>query len=450
MYRFWLGYHRCPLSRLPATLALALLAACGAAIWIQDHTGALPLGLFNAGRETYARLSDAAALAVLLGIALCAAQLGRGRALRGAGWLAGALAAAVLLELAVGALDCGLVSRSPGSRLGGPYWEHPGVDGRPVFLKKGTAPLGFRSPEPYTPRPDRPRLLFLGDSYVEGSGSDFPCNYPQVVEAELSRLLGRSVQVMSAGVAGYGPVDAANLLDLLVADGWEFDAVVYHLFPENDFSDNLPHTERRVVAGINFRFPQSRFLRAFHPLNTRTFRYAVFVGTAASLSVPERNMAVRIEGACRQELEPLREVSAGLRTLVERRFEANHGMERRLAEDEVRSALERMRARANERGVPFVVVVFPERIRVDPDLQRLLPLPPWARDLDHLTTWVGRELPGVPRLDLTPALEGESGWYRTRDTHLSDAGNVRAGRAAAERLAALCVLGGDDWPITAE
>jgi hypothetical protein len=125
-------------------------------------------------------------------------------------------------------------------------------------------------------------------------------------------------------------------------------------------------------------------------------------------------------------------------------------MERRLAEDEVRSALERMRARANERGVPFVVVVFPERIRVDPDLQRLLPLPPWARDLDHLTTWVGRELPGVPRLDLTPALEGESGWYRTRDTHLSDAGNVRAGRAAAERLAALCVLGGDDCPITAE
>ncbi len=450
MYRFWLGYHRRPVPRLTATLAFALFAACGIALWIQDHTGALPLGLFNAGRETYARLSDAAAAAVLLGIALCAAQLVRGRALRGAGWLPGALAAAVLLELAVGALDCGLVSRSPEARLGGPYWERPGVAGRWVFLKKGTAAMGFRSPEPYTPRADRPRLLFLGDSYVEGSGSDFPCNYPQVVEAELSRRLGRPVQVMSAGVAGYGPVDAANLLDLLVAEGWEFDAVVYHLFPENDFSDNLPRTERRVVAGINFRFPQSRFLRAFHPLNTRTFRYAVFVGTAASLSVPEHNMAVRIEGSCREEPEPLREVSPDLRALVERRFEANHGMERRIAKGEVRAALERMRARANERGVPFVVVVFPERIRVDPDLQRRLPLPSWARDLDHLTTWVGRELPGVPVVDLTGALEGESGWYRTKDTHLSDAGNVRAGRAAAERLAEWCVVGGGDCPTAAE
>ena len=51
---------------------------------------------------------------------------------------------------------------------------------------------------------------------------------------------------------------------------------------EASFTDNLPGTERRVVSGINFRFPISRFLRVFHPLNSRTFRYLLFVARSSS------------------------------------------------------------------------------------------------------------------------------------------------------------------------
>lgn len=426
------------MSRLPSLLALALLAAGGAAIVAQERL--LPLGLFNRGRALHDALSHALLAAAAGGAALLLAEAALGRRWRLASGLRGLLAAAVICELGVTAVDLVLVSRSPESRLGGPYWELRSAAGPWVFLKKGEAPLGFRAPRDYAPRPDRPRVLFLGDSYTEGSGRHFDCNYPQVVQRELSARLGRPVQVMNAGVGGYGPVDAADLLGLLVERGYAFDVLVFNLFLENDFTDNLPATERRVVAGINFRFPRAPFLRWMHPLNTRTFRYALFVGTAARLTVPEHDLVRRVEGACRPRGERLRRLGPGLRGLVQRRLEDNYDPEGgRLATGSVRGALERMAAVARERGVPFAVVVFPDRVLVDPDLKRLLPLEPDRWALERLVRWVGREVPARADLvvDTAPALAGDSRLYRPEDTHLSDAGNLRAGSRVAEQLAPL-------------
>jgi hypothetical protein len=302
------------------------------------------------------------------------------------------------------------------------------------------SPHGFRTASPYAKRTDRLRILFLGDSYTEGSGSAPECNYPEVAAARLSEEIGAPVEAMNAGVGGYGPVDALGLLDHLAAEGYRFDAVVYGLFLENDFTDNLPGTERRVVAGINFRFPESRFLRLFHPLNSRTFRYALFVARVGRLDLGTREQADRREGSCRTRGEKLTEVGDALRSLVERRLDGNYSPQQSLAATAVTSrALAGLEERARRLGIPFVLVVFPDRILADDDLRVLLgrDLAAEGYDLERLRVWIGENVQGPPVLDTTEVLRGDSRHYRSVDTHLSDLGNVLAGEWVGERLAAL-------------
>jgi hypothetical protein len=419
----------------------ALLAAGVLAIVVQDHSGALPLGLFNDRRAHFA-LASGLSLAGLLGaLAVFVWEWRRGPNLLGS-LLRTGLVSFLLLEGGLRLLEGVGLTAGPDASVGGPYYEKRSGSGPWVFLKKGS---GFRTPRPYSKQPEDTRGLFLGDSYTEGSGGSWACNYPQVVERALARRLERPIEVMNAGVAGYGPRDAANLLDYLVARGYAFDAVVYNLFLENDFSDNLPGTERRVVAGINFRFPASIFLRLFHPLNTHTFRYLLFAVTTRGATQAQGEMTARGEGICHLWPDDLESVSPELRALVERRLEHNYAAQGgRLATGEVRHAIERMRAVARERDVPFAVVVFPDRILADDKLRALLPLDEGNYELDRLQRWIAGELTRDSTLDLTTLLRANSGMYQAHDTHLSDMGNVIAGEYVAQHLPGLLSLSGRD------
>jgi len=424
--------------------AIAVLAA----IWIQDHTEALPLGLFNEGRQEYEWLSAASLLFFSAVAALFAAEMLRRKPIRLAGALRGLIASFLILELLLFAVDATLVSRGPSSRLGGPYREFPSASGAWVWVKKAHAgsPYGFRTASPYPKRTERLRILFLGDSYTEGSGAAPGCNYPEVAAQRLSERIGAPVEAVNAGVGGYGPVDARNLLEHLVAEGYRFDAVVYSIFLENDFTDNLPGTERRVVAGMNFRFPVSRFLRAFHPLNSRTFRYLLFVARTSSLDRGIREQVARREGSCQIEGEKLTEVGDALRALVERRLDANYASTgSRAATGVMSQALAGLEERARRLGIPLVLVVFPDRILADHDLQRLLgrDLAAEGYDLERLRRWIQANVHGPPVLDTTEVLRGTSENYRSGDTHLSDLGNVVAGEWVGERLAALLFASGE-------
>ncbi len=418
--------------------AVAVLVA----IWIQDQTGALPLGLFNEGRAEYEWLS-AASLAVFAAIAaLFVAEMLRRKPIPPAGAIRGLIASFLLLELLLFAADATLVSRGASSHLGGPYRELQSDSGQWVWVKKAHAgsPYGFRTASPYAKRADRLRILFLGDSYTEGSGSSPGCNYPEVAAGRLSERIGAPVEAMNAGVGGYGPVDARNLLEHLAAEGYGFDAVVYGLFLENDFTDNLPGTERRVVSGINFRFPESRLLRLLHPLNSRAFRYALFLSRTSRLDRGAREQTLRREGPCRTEGEKLTEIGDALRSLVERRLDANDSAGASPAATGVMSqALRGLSEAARRLEAPFVLVVFPDRILVDEDLRRLLgrDLVAEGHDLERLRRWIEDNVEGSPVLDTTELLRGGSEHYRIVDTHLSDLGNRVAGEWVGERLATL-------------
>lgn len=240
--------------------SLSLLMAIGIAIFVQDFTDVLPLGIYNQQRQQYQYLSYSCLAVTVLAFVILLVETRRGTWWGVAGIVRMGLFCFILVELFVFGVDHMLVSQNPQSGLGGPYYEKRTADGTWVILKKphDGSPFGFRTKHPDERAPSRPRVLFLGDSYTEGSGRSITCNYPNVVEDVLREGLG-GVEVMNAGVAGYGPLDALNLLKLLREDGFRFEALVYNVFAENDFTDNLPGTERRVVGGIIFRFPNNAF-----------------------------------------------------------------------------------------------------------------------------------------------------------------------------------------------
>ena len=403
----------------------------------QELSDALPLGLWNEG-EAEARALSALCAALALGaLGVLGFELATRRRVRGSGVLLGLVAAGLLLEALLGVLDVTLVSRGA-AVLGGPYREVPGPAG-PVTLKKPHAgsPHGFRTTNPYPKQGPNPRLLFLGDSYTEGSGRAAACNYPEVAGAVLAETLGRPVDVLNAGVAGYGPRDALRLLELLTAEGYAYDAIVYGLFLENDFTDNLPGTERRVVAGINFRFPESGFLRAFHPLNTRTFRYALFFERTSGFLRGNGQEVRRDEGACDLAPTPLERIPDALRELVLRRLEANYAPGAVTADAEVAEAVDGMRRIAGGRGVPFVLVVFPDRVLVDPDLRAALGLESGLRgyEANRLRDLARERFGQTLVVDTMLALRAGSENFRPDDTHLSDLGNLRVGRRVGRLLA---------------
>lgn len=433
-------------ARALAAPFLALALAVAAAIAIQDFSDALPLGLFNEGRALYAWLARLALAGALFLVAVFGVELARGRLSALGGAARGAIVALLIVEGIVSAFDVLVVSRADGRGLavGGPYREATSAAGTRVFLKRPHAgsPLGLRTAEPYAKQASGRRVLFLGDSYTEGSGRSAACNYPEVATATLNTRLAErgepGFELMNAGVAGYGLEASLALLRYLAEEGYRFDAVVLSVFLENDFTDDLPGTERRVVAGMNFRFPRSPFLRWLHPLDTRTSRYAMFLWQASRLGRAD-DAVQRGDGSCRPP-EPLADpLPEPLRELVLRRLEANYGPRAQLAREGVAAALAAFRRETQQRGVPLVVVVFPDRILADRDLRAALGLPSDLEryyDLASLRRFVA-ERAGVPVVDVTDALTDGSIHYRESDTHLSDVGNVTAGRYVGAQLAAL-------------
>jgi len=418
--------------------ATLLLIAIATAIFIQDHTDVLPLGLLNQERDQYTYLSNTCLIVTLAILVTLSVEAWRGRQWRFANAVRGCLVFLVVGELLLFVLDRLFVSKNPQSWLGGPYYERQTARGQWVFLKKAPAgsTLGFRSDHPYKRVPDHPRILFLGDSYTEGSGRSSACNYPSVVEKVLRDRRG-DAEVMNAGVAGYGPVDALNLLGLLREEGYRFDALVYNLFTENDFTDNLPETDRRIVGGIIFRSPRSWFLRTFHPLNSYLVRYGLVVWRLSTFSTEERNAISLESGDCIYSEENPTEVSPPLRELIQQRLAGSQRVaQSKRAQQEFIGAVTAMKDEADKLGIPFIIVVFPDRVVIDAELRERLNVGAEQMALLHsLHALVHQAVRDTPVLELAEALQGRPGMYRTDDTHLSDLGNKIAGYYVGEKLA---------------
>lgn len=429
--------ERSALGNAPRLLALGLVACALVALVWEPLDPRMPLGVVNEGAGVLLVVRLAIGATLVATFDLLAFGWHRPTLFAVSRVCCALILTVVGVQLSLYLLDRLWVSSIPDSPYGGPYYEERTRDGRPVIMKKGDpSRLGFRTANVLDhPTPAR-RLLFLGDSYVEGSGSELKCNFPQVAGDALSVLVGAPVDVLSAGVAGYGPVEAANLLDFLIEKGIRIDVVVYALFVENDFTDDLPGTIRRVSAGMPFRVPQSVFQQLFDPLHSPLSHWVLFLGKTRFAGDAGWQQTKRDERACGSDavsIEQREHLPPELIALARRRFETNYGASQRTADTVVLAAIEKMRAAAASIAAPFVTVTFPDRIAVDPALRSAVVQ---ENDFDdgRLTRALHQGWSGA-LYDVSPALAEGAAMYRWNDTHLSDAGNLAAGRAVGTALA---------------
>src|SRR5262245_30383490 len=96
--------------------------------------------------------------------------------------------------------------------------------------------------------PGTVRILVVGDSFTYGSGVAGEETYPKRLERLLPGRVGVRVEVINAGVSGYGTVHEAAFLR---GEGWSYepDLVVLQVFAQNDLDENLEPFGREVVDG---------------------------------------------------------------------------------------------------------------------------------------------------------------------------------------------------------
>ena len=112
-----------------------------------------------------------------------------------------------------------------------------------------TNSFGFRDREHKLGKPDGTlRVLLLGDSFMEALQVDFEDAFSTLLEKELQGLIGCPVEVISAGVSGWGTDDEVTYLK---RKGAEFhpDVVLFAATLHNDISDNLEGRYHRVDQG---------------------------------------------------------------------------------------------------------------------------------------------------------------------------------------------------------
>ena len=130
-----------------------------------------------------------------------------------------------------------------------------------VYEKFGTQvqtnSFGFRDREHDLKKPaGTVRILLLGDSFMEALQVDAQDTVSALLERELRAMLGCQVEVINAGVSGWGTDDEVTYLK---RKGTEFrpDVVLFAATLHNDISDNLEGRYHRVDQGQLIEKPVS-------------------------------------------------------------------------------------------------------------------------------------------------------------------------------------------------
>lgn len=311
-------------------------------------------------------------------------------------------------------------------------WPDGTLRHRPSFSHVYTRPgfsnrirynaLGLRGPEVGPRVPGIPRVLFLGDSFVEAKqvGED------GVLTALLSaraRAEGHPVEVINAGVSGYGTAEEILLWDHLGAS-LQPDLVVLGFYP-NDVRNNADRRlfVRRGGTVAPHRPPPMPKVRWVYDLRkwlaARSHLYILFTEGLDLLERADTGANAPLEAEDVFARQPSDRVAEGWELTL--------------------ALLQELRARVESTGARFAVVLFPTRFQVDDplwrDQARARGMDPSRYDLSipqaRLAGWAARQ--GVTLLDLLPAFrQANHGntFYHSVDAHWNEAGH----RLAADRI----------------
>jgi hypothetical protein len=332
----------------------------------------------------------------------------------------------------------------------------PGAGG--AWIESCLNSRGFRGPE-IADRKSGPRVLVLGDSLVMAETSPLEETYCMRLQQHLSAQ-GAAVEVVNAGVSGYGPDQECLLLESLLGP-LAPDLVVQVICAHNDFGDlvrdklfRLDNREQLVPNHPRFapelleQFALARRTSA-RPALLKAFD-RLHLGEGARPALPgEAEDAPYIDwylkGAQQEYDEFVTFRDDVFRTPFEDYYDADISIRpeagsahfKRLLMEKV---LARVRDDCRKVRVPLFVLVVPSsvdicpgfRIHVDP-----AHYPTWSptRLTDSLAEILGRL--SVPFLDLTPAFRaaGPEKLYLGRgDFHWNGAGEELGAAKSAEFL----------------
>jgi hypothetical protein len=155
---------------------------------------------------------------------------------------------------------------------------------------------GLRDVDRYIKKePGTFRLLVIGDSYVEGHGVAFDETFLRKAELRISdETKGKMpVEVIKAGVGGWGPVNEVNFL-LHYGVQYKPDAVMVAFFTGNDYWDVLCPDQYVAYRGIRLERHIYENMSAFTnlkiTLRKNIFVYGYIVDILKSLRMSEKNL----------------------------------------------------------------------------------------------------------------------------------------------------------------
>ncbi len=295
--------------------------------------------------------------------------------------------------------------------------------------------LQARSVEP------RPRVLVLGDSFVEGAEVDEADALPAALGSSLAAA-GKPAEVLNAGVRGWGTTQELLYLSHLGLQ-LEPDIVVLVFYVGNDLVDNSRELSGSAADGAIGRpflvLGEHGSVLAQPSVSARS-PLASLSGTArahsALFNLVENGVVTKLAYADRSEV---------LRSTHRVAFAAPPppAWERAWALTE--GLLVAARDAAEERGARFLVVAAPHKAQLDPnDWERLVrgaPVPgtTWDRRLPQDRLRAVADNHGIQLLDLLPALEmaeGAGTLYFAENSHWTAAGHRVVADAIAEVLLA--------------
>lgn len=302
--------------------------------------------------------------------------------------------------------------------------------------------LGLRGPEPSPAKaPGALRLAVLGDSFVEGK----QVAESDVFTARLERLAaadGRRLEVVNAGMGGYGTSDELLLWQRTVA-GLRPDLVIVAFFP-NDVRNNVERAwfdlrEGRVVQVAEPPRPRVRWL----------YEAQKFLVSRSHLAYLLKSAALTLSGAAPDRREEPPNAPHGKLLEDEEVFltEPSPGIARGWTL--TLALLAELARQVEASGGRCVVALVPTRYQVDAALWRLhaerLGLDATAFDLElpqrRFAAWSAETR--IPVIDLLPELRRrnrDNSFYYDQDAHWNAAGHRVAAETLLQELAARGLL----------
>lgn len=308
----------------------------------------------------------------------------------------------------------------------------------------------------------RPRVVVYGDSFIQGEFSALEKSFTERLEFHLAERLGSEVEVVNAGVAGYGPGQALGKMrgELEALDP---DLVIMAVFAGNDFGDMVRNKLYRVsaagelIANASTIMPEVRRsldARTQELLLKRVLRDAVHglairfgVRDAKTSDVAEMSPTERLEHFRKQHIAEFDEFVLNkddvVRELAWDTYDADVSLTPRSesARYKVRlmdAILGQMQSLTSDLSVPIVLIPIPHPIDVgghDTGKVDLVQYPDYKpRGLVGILEGIGRRR-GIPTVDLFEVFD-EMGTERTYfqgfDDHWNDDGQDVAGEVVAD------------------